>query len=556
MYRIYIGNKEVEATERSLRHSENEASELTFKLLPNSSFFNKIERFITRISVLDDYNEVFDGWVVDISPEMNNAGEFSKRITALSILDYFNSISTDKWDIHPGDYEKEDEGSSDILDPFIIYTNMTVKKTLELALNKYNRDVIEGHKKIYLGNVTVNDTVYMQANRMKMLEFIQTLAERKNAFIDIRKENNRYYLDFLKEVTLKENNIILGVNMESISKDNNLENIITRIIPIGADGLTIKDVNNGKVYVDNEELKAKYGINDYVLKFDDVTIASNLKRKAIESFNTINEKTFSINCESLDLSYINNDFTRFKKSQMVYLYNPILNIKEKYRIIELEINLDEPYLSNLTFSSKPVSALRDLSLVERTMSAANLSIEISNDRLASKLSRSDLKTTLDNSATEWGLSKDGKLEGINYSFKKDTFVLGSNDNIVQRTENYSRYNHTNGEVTIIDKDGLRINDRNYLNITSEGYCILNSINSNTQLIHLDEEWINKKFIVILSIVKINITDGCSIKSIELDYSDLNFNQATFKITGICKSMDLDGNEIIEDLKVKYTVIGG
>ena len=52
---------------------------------------------------------------------------------------------------------------------------MDIRKTLELVLNKYNIDVREDEK-IFLGNVTVEDNVYIQSNRSKILNFIQELA--------------------------------------------------------------------------------------------------------------------------------------------------------------------------------------------------------------------------------------------------------------------------------------------------------------------------------------------------------------------------------------------
>ena len=267
----------IEATEREMINAENRASTLTFKLFPNSEIIDKLERFITKIFVFDDGIEVFDGYVVDISDSMSNSGEFAYKVSCLSVLDYLNSISTGKWEFHPHSYIPE-ESDEEQLDPFEIFENMTIKNTLQMVLDKYNSDATDD-KKIFLGNVTVEDDVYIQSNRSKILNFIQELAIKKEAFIDIRKADNKYYLDFLKDVAKDENEIKLGINMTSISRTSNLENIVTRIIPIGADGLTIKSVNNGLEYVQDDELISKYGVNDKIVKWDDVTVAENLKIK-------------------------------------------------------------------------------------------------------------------------------------------------------------------------------------------------------------------------------------------------------------------------------------
>lgn len=435
MFKVFLNDKEIEAINGTLKHSENKASTLTFKLLPNSEFFTNIQRFLTKAKVFDDENEVFDGWVVGIEESMTNSGEFAYKVTCLSALDYLNCISTGKWDLHPEEYTPEEIPTSETenLDPFEVFENVTVRKALEMALKKHNDNVTDD-KKIFLGNVTVEDTVYMQSNRAKVLNLIQRIAEKKEAFIEIRKKDGKYYLDFLKEVEIEENEIVLGVNMTSISRENTLENVITRIIPIGADGLTIKSVNNGKEYVDNEELKAIYGVNDTVITWDDVTIADNLKQKAIDALETINNETFSISTSAIDLSYINNDYVRFQKSQMVQIYNPVLKINEKYRIIEIDINLDTPYESSLTFSNAPCSTIETVNSMESSITETKTDYEKVNDKLIRKISKDDVETIVTQSAESWKLSINGKLKGTNYNFDGEGMTVTNGDITVKNAD--------------------------------------------------------------------------------------------------------------------------
>lgn len=435
MFKVFLNDKEIEAVNGTLKHSENKASTLTFKLLPNSEFFTNIQRFLTKAKVFDDENEVFDGWVVGIEESMTNSGEFAYKVTCLSALDYLNCVSTGKWDLHPDEYTPEEIPTSETenLDPFEVFENVTVKKALEMALKKHNDNVTDD-KKIFLGNVTVEDTVYMQSNRAKVLNLIQRIAEKKEAFIEIRKKDGKYYLDFLKEVEIEENEIVLGVNMTSISRENTLENVITRIIPIGADGLTIKSVNNGKEYVDNEELKAIYGVNDTVITWDDVTIADNLKQKAIDALETINNETFSISTSAIDLSYINNDYVRFQKSQMVQIYNPVLKINEKYRIIEIDINLDTPYESSLTFSNAPCSTIETVNSMESSITETKTDYEKVNDKLIRKISKDDVETIVTQSAESWKLSINGKLKGTNYNFDGEGMTVTNGDITVKNAD--------------------------------------------------------------------------------------------------------------------------
>ena len=51
MYTIKTNDNIVEAVNRELEENENSASILTFKLLPNSTYFNKLQKFVTPIKL-------------------------------------------------------------------------------------------------------------------------------------------------------------------------------------------------------------------------------------------------------------------------------------------------------------------------------------------------------------------------------------------------------------------------------------------------------------------------------------------------------------------------
>lgn len=562
MFRVCLNNKEIEAVEGNLKHSENKASTLTFKLLPNSEFFTNIQRFLTKASVFDDENEVFDGWVVGIEESMTNSGEFAYKITCLSVLDYLNCISTGKWDLHPEEYTPEEIPTSEKenLDQFEVFENVTVRKALEMALKKHNDNVTDD-KKIFLGNVTVEDTVYMQSNRAKVLNLIQRIAEKKEAFIEIRKEDGKYYLDFLKEIAIEDNEIILGVNMTSISRENTLENVITRIIPIGADGLTIKSVNDGKEYVENEDLKAIYGVNDTVMTWDDVTIADNLKKKAIEALKTINNETFSISTSAIDLSYINNAYVRFQKSQMVKIYNPVLKIDEKYRIIEIDINLDTPYESSLTFSNAPCSTIETVNSMESSITETKTDYEKVNDKLIRKISKGDVQTIITESAESWGLSINGRLKSAHYEFNENGFVIGieGKGDTAIHTNTYSKWIHDSGEYSEVNADGFFRNGRPYHNLMTAGYCITGGSSGavpTTATIQLPDEWKGKDFKVLASTVDTQGGEELEyMKRIQIEVHDIDTTNATFKLTASWTSI-YNGTENDKELRSMYLVVGG
>lgn len=357
MYEIKLRNgKVIESINRKLEEKENQASILTFTLLQNSTYFNTLEEFITDIDVWKNEDRIFTGRVIDIKKGMDSSGIFTCEVTCESAINFLNDTRVGKWDIHPDLYIPE-ATTETILDPYNVYIQMTVLNLLQLILNNHNSKVLD-NRKILLGTVTVNDTVYCNTDRETSLNCIQqNLINKKSGYISVRMTGGSYYLDYLATpVGLSENLIELTVNMNSITHQGAWENIYTRLIPIGKDGLKIGDINEGLDYVEDSDLVAKYGVIETVEKFDNVTIAENLKDKAIDKLEELNQNKYSIECSALDLNCIDSiNFSEFKLSQSCRLLNGVIPINEVHRIIALTINLDEEWNISFKFSNESPS---------------------------------------------------------------------------------------------------------------------------------------------------------------------------------------------------------
>ena len=348
----------IDAINGKITFEKNKAGLLTFSLYPNSSNYEKLKPYITDIVVYDDNNKVFDGQVISVNDGMNSEGIFAYDVYCVDRWDYLNRTKTGRWYIHPGAYTPEETYNED-KDPYIIKENMNVQKYLNLILDNHNSKVSE-NRKVYLGNVTVTENVTCTADRETTLKEIQTLAENKESYIDIREdeENGKLYLDFLKDITIQGSKIEKSINLDSIEREGTLETVITRIIPVGKDNLTIKSVNNNKEYIEDTILIAKYGVIEEVVKWDDVTVASNLLTKAKKYLSIVNDNKYSITITSKDLSYVNEKFNRFKLHQECEIWVDTLDLWQKHKIIKIEINLDTPWDSKLTFCNSAKTLTR------------------------------------------------------------------------------------------------------------------------------------------------------------------------------------------------------
>lgn len=76
--------------------------------------------------------------------------------------------------------------------------------------------------------------------------------------------------------------------------------------------------------------------------------------------------------------------------------------------------------------------------------------------ISNTVSANDVKTIVTQNATSWGLSINGKLQGVNFLFNEQGFHLGGTANgfSVDHTNEYSRWKHENGEYSQVDWRGF------------------------------------------------------------------------------------------------------
>lgn len=389
MYEIKLRNgKVIEAINRKLQEIENQASILTFELLQNSSYFNGLEEFITTIDVWkDDIERVFTGRVIDIKKTMNSDGSFTCEVTCESAINFLNDTRVGKWDIHP-DLYVPDPTNEDDLDPYRTYIQMTVRDLLQLVLNNHNAKVADD-KKIFMGNITVEDTVYCSTDRETSLNCIQeNLINKKGGYLEVRISGGIYYLHYISTPSITEQNLIeLSINMNNITRQGTLKNIYTRLIPIGKDGLKINNVNEGLDYIEDVVLKARFGTIETVEIFENVTIAENLKTKAIAKLKELNLKKYSVECGALDLSCLHiSSFSKFELSQPCLMINEVIPINEIHRIIKIDRDLDEEWNIGLNFSNEPPSSVKEDIKKQQEIKNINNSLSVINNALLYKTS--------------------------------------------------------------------------------------------------------------------------------------------------------------------------
>ena len=320
----------------------NSIDSFSFCMLPPNPGFGILHERKTLIDVFNTNRNRYEfyGRVLYSNPSMSDSGFIKHDAVAESYLGFLQ------------DSEQE----------YVEERNWTVKGLLQHAIDIHNSQT-EEYKHFVLGNVTVtdpNDNLYCGIQREKTWKTLQDkLLNVLGGELSFRVVDGVNYLDYLVEIgEHKTTKIALSRNMKAITKEKDVSEFVTRLIPLGAkktktiikeDGTTetveseerldITSVNNGKNYIVDEAAEAEYGINVKSVSWDDVTVAANLMTKGEQWLATNNKVQVKYSVTALDLSLIGLEIDDFDVGNYHPLVNPLIGVDDVARIIKKNINV-------------------------------------------------------------------------------------------------------------------------------------------------------------------------------------------------------------------------
>lgn len=355
---------------------ENEISNMTLSVGRENWLFGKAQSFQTHVEVYQDTKLIFRGRAIDVTKEMDNDGKFSQTIIFESIENYLK----------------------DSIQRFAKVQNTTPKQFLQNIINVHNNQVPD-YKKMILRNVEVSnstDNVYRYIDYVSTWETIQDkLVSRLGGYISFARENGKNYIDYLKinnnNDLVNKNNIILGKNLKSISIKQDPSDVITRLIPLGATiqndnedtqdaanpRVSIASVNSGVDYIDIPEFQSEFGIINGTNVWDDVNEPSILLSKAKQWIAAQVGSKVGYNISALELA----NFDHFNVSEMCLVSNQYLMDTNFLRVIQKDIDFNDPLNSSLTIGSREVG-LSDIQL--ENISARRQARDMQNKIVASQ----------------------------------------------------------------------------------------------------------------------------------------------------------------------------
>lgn len=260
---------------------------------------------------------------------------------------------------------------------------------------------VSGDKVLYAGKMTganLDNNDYINRSNSKhsntFEEIEKKLIETIGGYFFIRYESNGNFIDWVDDFTEEINGdtgkkvsgqvIEFGENLIDIAIDNDATEVYTVVFPYGAkieesegenegggtdepdtpetfaetenyepeNRVTIKDVNEGKEYIVNEDGLAKYGwivapVDETT--WDDVTVPLNLKNKAIEYLNNsavMLKSTIELN--AIDLNMVDASVDDFVMGEYIRVQSTPHGISKDYLLTKKETPLDAPENMKIT----------------------------------------------------------------------------------------------------------------------------------------------------------------------------------------------------------------
>lgn len=326
----------------------NKAGSFTFTIYPSNPYYSQLNKIKSIITIYKKNKLVFRGRILNDTSLFHN----EKQIICEGDLAFF--IDTQQR------YKAQTLNIGDFID---------------ILLQGHN-SYVEEEKTFKKGNIWASseEITIDDANYCTTLEALNKLVEIHGGYLWIRHEEDGNYLDYLEDfTTLSNQSIEFGKNLLDFNKITKGEDIATAIIPLGKDGITIEDVNNGLDYIVDNEAVEHYGFICKTVQFGNIVNKNDLLKEAQAYLEKAINLVVSLELTAIDLAGLNADFNSFDLGTYVKVNSTPHNVNTNFLVKKMSIKLLNPK------SNKLVLGTTYSTFTEKSYASSNATKEIINN---------------------------------------------------------------------------------------------------------------------------------------------------------------------------------
>lgn len=363
MYTIYAddallyspGDEELSVLSPVLETQCNAAGTLTFVLLPEHPMYSALHKMRTRIDIRQDDEIIWRGRVLETETDFYR----QKTVTCEGELTYLvDSV------LHP--YKLADYDG-------------TAAGLFRLYLTRHNEAVSEAQQ-FQIGNVDIEtlSSVENTGYGNTWDEISDNLIDIHGGFLRVRYDGETRYLDWTKESGTSCGQVIrFGENLLDLSEYVSASEVVTCLIPYAGQGdsqITIKSVNDGKDYIEDEAGIALYGRIWGVTEFD-AKDASTLLEMAKENLQKRLKETITITISAVDLHLLDVNAESFRVGDKVRVVSPPHGIDVEYTCTAISLDLVNPDQSEYTFGTPETGMASTTAATSKAVEVVDTSVE-------------------------------------------------------------------------------------------------------------------------------------------------------------------------------------
>ena len=328
----------------------NKTGSFTFTIYPSNPQYNQLKKLKSIIEVYQNNKLMFKGRILDDTSRFHNQKEVVCEGKMAMLFDTLQRYETQ---------------------------TLSASQFIDLVITEHNNQVDES-KRFKVGNVEVLQDIKLEkANYITSFDALNLLISEFGGYLWLRHEADGDYIDYLEGFqTLSNQTIEFGKNLLDFSQNVKGADIVSAVIPIGTEGITIASVNNGIDYLVNEDAKNKYGFICKKVEFDE-TNKTELMKLGQQYLDKAVNLIVSLELSAVDLSGLDKDYNSFSLGTNVRVKSLPHNIDTTFLVDKLTIDLLKPTNNQLTlgktyetFTEKNIANLHAQEKVNKTISEA------------------------------------------------------------------------------------------------------------------------------------------------------------------------------------------
>lgn len=330
----------------------NTVGEGSFTILPNHPFYGTLKKLKSVFEIRQDTDVIFRGRMTADSRDFHNQYfvdlEGMLAVTNDSIVDPFN---------FPEDF------------PEAANAENMVEYFLKWLIEDVHNGQVEDWQKLKVGTVTVRDpNNYITRSSEKYLHTWDILKSKLfesalGGYLCIRYEDDGNYVDYLDSFTLTNTQPIkLGENLLDIQNDSDASETYSAILPIGKDGLTLAELQDGDLtddlvkkgkFIYSKSAVANYGwicVPVEESTWGDVTTVANLQTKGMNHLTgTGMLLSNTITVKAVDLHFSDEQIQSFRVYRNIPVDSPAHGVvNTSYPLTMLDIDIFNPQNTIIT----------------------------------------------------------------------------------------------------------------------------------------------------------------------------------------------------------------